>query len=404
VREGWTIKKLGEIAKFQGGSQPPKSKFISEPRDGYVRLLQIRDFKSDRHTVYVPISSKNRMCVDSDIMIGRYGASVGQIHRGKAGAYNVALIKATPNETLIDQDFFYLFLNSSHFQTPLASIADRSAQAGFSREDISGFEVPLPRLAEQRRIVALLDEVFAGLATATVNAEKNLKNARDLWDSYLNSILAMRGRGWQEKRLADVARVFGRGKSRHRPRNDPKLYGGPYPFVQTGDLSNADHWLTGYTQTYSALGLAQSRLWPKGTVCIAIVGATVGETAILEFEACFPDSVIGIVVDESIADAEYVEFLLQAFKAVLKEKGKGTARDNINLGTFENQLFPFPSLKEQQMLVEQLNEIAVRRQELEDLYNKKLAAISELKQSVLQKAFSGELTSPFSQVIQAAAE
>ena len=154
-----------------------------------------------------------------------------------------------------------------------------------------------------------------------------------------------RGVGWVERRIVEVSREFGRGKSKHRPRNEPRLYNGPYPFIQTGDISNADHWLTDYTQTYSEVGLAQSQLWPKGTICIAIVGATVGETAILNFEACFPDSVIGIVVNEEVADNEYVEFLLQSFKALLKEKGKGTARDNINLGTFENQRFPFPALK-----------------------------------------------------------
>ena len=205
--------------------------------------------------------------------------------------------------------------------------------------------IPLPPLAEQQRIVGLLDEAFEGLATAKANAEKNRQNARALFESHLQSVFTQRGPGWVEKRLEEVSREFGRGKSKHRPRNEPKLYDGPYPFIQTGDISNADHWLTDYTQTYSELGLAQSRLWPKGTICIAIVGATVGETAILDFESCFPDSVIGIVVNDELADNEYVEFLLQSFKALLKEKGKGTARDNINLGTFENQLFPFPSLK-----------------------------------------------------------
>ncbi|HMQ13587.1 MAG TPA: restriction endonuclease subunit S [Candidatus Competibacter phosphatis] len=169
------------------------------------------------------------------------------------------------------------------------------------------------------------------------------------------------------------------------------LYGGPYPFIQTGDISNADHWLTEYTQTYSELGLAQSRLWPKGTICIAIVGATVGETAILDFEACFPDSVIGIVVDDQLADNEYVEFLFQSFKAIMKEKGKGTARDNINLRTFENQTFPFPALKRQKEIVATLNALREETQRLESIYRHKLATLDELKKSMLHQAFSGQL-------------
>lgn len=194
-----------------------------------------------------------------------------------------------------------------------------------------------------------------------------------------------------EKCLAEVSREFGRGKSKHRPRNEPRLYGGPYPFIQTGDISNADHWLTEYTQTYSELGLAQSRLWPKGTICIAIVGATVGETAILDFEACFPDSVIGIVVNDQLVDNEYVEFLLQSFKAIMKEKGKGTARDNINLGTFENQTFPFQVLKRQKEIVTTLNALRKETQRLESIYQQKLAALGELKKSLLHQAFSGNL-------------
>ena len=257
--------------------------------------------------------------------------------------------------------------------------------------DVLGFEIPLPPLPEQRRIVSLLDEAFAGLATAKANAEKNLHNARALFESHLQSVFSQRGKGWVEKTLVEVSREFGRGKSKHRPRNEPNLYDGPYPFIQTGDISNADHWLTDYTQTYSELGLAQSRLWPKGTVCIAIVGATVGETAILDFESCFPDSVIGIVVNGELADNEYVEFLLQSFKALLKEKGKGTARDNINLGTFENQMFPFPPLKQQKEIVTTLISLHRETTRLAAIYQQKLAALEALKKSLLHQAFSGEL-------------
>ncbi len=148
---------------------------------------------------------------------------------------------------------------------------------------------------------------------------------------------------------------------------------------------------TSYSQTYSETGLAQSKLWPKGTICIAIVGANVGETAILDFDACFPDSVIGVVVNEQAADNEYVEYVLQSFKAILKEKGKGTARDNINLGTFENQKFPFPKLEVQKKIVSTLNNLAEETQRLESLYEQKLAALAALKKSLLHQAFTGEL-------------
>lgn len=252
--------------------------------------------------------------------------------------------------------------------------------------------IPYPPLPEQKRIVAILDEAFAAIATATANTEQNLANAQEFVDRYMIEALSQKGDGWREKYLKDVSLEFGRGRSKHRPRNEPSLYGGAYPFIQTGDISGADHWITEYSQTYSERGLAQSRLWPSGTICIAIVGATVGETAILNFEACFPDSVIGIIVKEELADCEYVDYLLQTFKPLLKEKGKGTARDNINLGTFDGQRFPFPPLKQQKAIVSTLNDLRANKQNLTTLYRDRQNHLSTLKQSILHKAFTGELT------------
>jgi type I restriction enzyme S subunit len=155
--KGWVEKKLADVCDFQGGSQPPKSKFVYEPRAGYVRFLQIRDFKSDKHITYIPQSSKNRLCKSEDILIARYGASVGQILAGKAGSYNVALIKTIPDSRSVDRNFFCLYLRSELFQKPLMSVADRSAQNGFSKDDIAQFPVPLPPREKQERIVAGID-------------------------------------------------------------------------------------------------------------------------------------------------------------------------------------------------------------------------------------------------------
>src|SRR5258706_115624 len=118
---------------------------------------------------------------------------------------------------------------------------------------------------------------------------------------------------WIEARLDGLGQVS-RGRSRHRPRDAAHLYGGPYPFVQTGDVKGADLYLTDYSQTYSEAGLEQSRLWPKGTLCITIA-ANIAETAILGMKACFPDSVIGFVADESKCDPRFVKYALDVVKA-----------------------------------------------------------------------------------------
>jgi type I restriction enzyme S subunit len=255
---------------------------------------------------------------------------------------------------------------------------------------VESVQLPLPPLPEQQRIVRVLDEAFAGLATAQANAARNLQNARAIFESQLQAVFTQRCEGWVEKTLEEVSSTFGRGKSKHRPRNAPHLYGGNYPFIQTGDIRNANHAIATYTQTYSEAGLAQSKLWPKGTLCITIA-ANIAETAILDFDACFPDSVIGVVADPAKADVGFIEYLLQFFKARIKAMGKGSAQANINLGTFENEGFPFPPLAEQRRIVTQLDTLAAETQRLARLYEQKLAALADLKKSLLHQAFSGNL-------------
>nr|WP_255599350.1 restriction endonuclease subunit S [Hasllibacter sp. MH4015] len=191
--------------------------------------------------------------------------------------------------------------------------------------------------------------------------------------------------------LSDAARDFGRGRSRHRPRNAPFLYGGPYPFIQTGDIRNASGRLTEFSQTYSDEGLSQSKLWPAGTVCITIA-ANIAETAVMSFEGCFPDSVIGMVPDHQVTFPEYVEYMLRFFAADLKAQGKGSAQDNINLATFEKATFPFPPIDRQRKIVSKLDGLWSSSSDLVTAYSNKIAYIDDLRQSLLQKAFAGELT------------
>lgn len=193
MKNNWPIKKLGEICDFQGGSQPPKSQFIFEPRKGYVRFLQIRDFASDKHMTYIPESKKNRLCNEDDILLGRYGASVGKVLTRQKGAYNVAVMKTMPDTHIIAKDYLHYYLISDDFQARLSRVAARSAQAGFSKEDIYNFPVLTPALEEQNRIVSKLDNIFNRTTKAKENAEKNLQNARELFELYLQSVFVNPG-------------------------------------------------------------------------------------------------------------------------------------------------------------------------------------------------------------------
>ena len=135
----------------------------------------------------------------------------------------------------------------------------------------------------------------------------------------------------------------GRGKSKHRPRDAAVLYGGKYPFIQTGDVKASNGRITSFNQTYSDEGLKQSRLWPAGTMCITIA-ANIAETGILQFPACFPDSVIGFIADKSKCDVYFVEYMFRLLKSKIKAQANGSVQDNINLQTLERILFPIPDL------------------------------------------------------------
>lgn len=161
--------------------------------------------------------------------------------------------------------------------------------------------------------------------------------------------------GWSQVKLSDLGEV-NRGRSRHRPRDAAHLYGGPYPFVQTGDVKASKGRVTQHSQTYSEEGLAQSRLWPKGTMCITIA-ANIAETGILTYPACFPDSVIGFIADESKCNVYFIEYVFRLLRKRIQAQATGSVQDNINLQTLERLLFPIPALEEQNRIAAVLGEL-----------------------------------------------
>lgn len=159
-------------------------------------------------------------------------------------------------------------------------------------------------------------------------------------------------KNWKLVKLSDLGEV-NRGRSRHRPRDAIHLYGGAYPFIQTGDVKASGGRVTAYTQSYSEAGLAQSRLWPKGTMCITIA-ANIAETGILQFPACFPDSVIGFIPDEDKCNVYFIEYIFRLLRRRIQAQATGSVQDNINLQTLERLLFPVPELEEQNRIAQVL--------------------------------------------------
>ena len=149
---------------------------------------------------------------------------------------------------------------------------------------------------------------------------------------------------WEKKTLDELGTV-GRGRSKHRPRNDPKLFGGKYPFIQTADVKNANFYIINFSSTYNEEGLAQSKLWPAGTLCI-----TIAATGILAIPACFPDSIMGFVANEKIADTRFVKYCFDVLQKECKQISQGTAQDNLSWEKLSTIKFLVPPLQTQKRI------------------------------------------------------
>ena len=218
---------------------------------------------------------------------------------------------------------------------------------------------------------------------------KSLKLVNSLKEDDIKKLIPI-PKVWKYHYLA-YAGDLGRGKSKHRPRNDKRLFGGPYPFFQTSEVK-AQEIISSYTQTYSEFGLKQSKLWPAGTLCITIA-ANIAETGFLGIDACFPDSIVGYTPYESIIDIKYIDYFFQSAKRRISAYAPATAQKNINLTTLENLLIPYCSKNEQGQVVKEIESRLSICEKVEQSINESLEKAKALRQSILKKAFEGKLLS-----------
>jgi type I restriction enzyme S subunit len=363
---------------------------------------------------------------------------------------------------LVDEyfpDLLAYYINSVFGRKWISTVVSQQVgQANVNGTKLQALSIPVPPLAEQRRIVAKIEELFtklnAGveslkaakaqikryrqsvlkaavegeltrewrerhkdeLEPASVLLDRILRERRAKWEA--NQLSKMQAQGktpkddkwkakYQEPAAPDVTGLptlpngwiwttlpqlgeLNRGKSKHRPRNDPKLYGGKYPFVQTGDIRHANGILRTYNQTYSEDGLKQSRLWKAGTLCITIA-ANIAETAILGFDACFPDSVVGFVAEFEHCNVRFVEAFFRTAKEDIERYAPATAQKNINLEILSDLAIPLPPLAEQDQIVAEVDRRLSVSDEIEATLDADLKRAERLRQSILKRAFEGKL-------------
>lgn len=373
------------------------------------------------------------------------GPTVVVGRKGSAGSVYYSTSPCWPIDTAFfvapadDVDLRYGYRLLQHLR--LDQLDQSTAIPSLSRDTYSDIVGPFPAREVQRQIAARIDQIFdeidegkAALAdahtatetyrqallkaavTGELTADWRSRNPQaETGQALLTRILAERRSRWEadpkhaRKRYVEpegpgvenlpqlpdtwawaslpMLGDFGRGKSKHRPRNDPRLYGGPYPFIQTGVVAASGGEIDTSTQTYSELGLTQSKLWPKGTVCITIA-ANIAKSGILGFDACFPDSIVGLTCMDGVSP-RYIDLFIRSVQANLEAYAPATAQKNINLETLNGVAVPLPSLAEQEEIVRLARgDSGVRAVEDEEAWR---AVIADLRQSILASAFRGEL-------------
>jgi len=439
IPQGWINSFLDDVC-----TKPQYGWTSSASKDGDIKLLRTTDISNGKinwHEVpfclKVPIDLEKFILHENDILVSRAG-SVGVSYRiskcdlSVRAVFASYLIRFCP---LIPPSFIEHFFKSHHYWSFISGSQLGIAVPNVNATKLSKLPIPLPPLNEQNRIVTKLDAIMPRIDAVKERLEKVpaiLKRFRqsvltaavtgkltEKWreehpdiesaeanfythfkesnSRKLNYNKSLKGEipslevplEWFWIKLAQTGEM-GRGKSKHRPRNAPHLYGGEYPFIQTGDIANSNGLILKHKQSYSEDGLKQSKLWPVNTVCITIA-ANIADSAILTYPACFPDSVVGIIVNEKICEIRFVEKFIKTIRENLSQFAPATAQKNINLTILNDIMFPLPPLEEQQQIVKEVDKLFALADKVEARYQQAKERVNKLSQSVLAKAFRGEL-------------
>jgi len=416
--KGWAGTTLGDIC-----SKPQYGWTSKAAKSGQIRYLRTSDISEGGiewqkvpYCEEVPADVEKYQVYPDDILVARAG-SVGVSHRVRDIACDAVFASYLIRFKALDgiePKFVEFFLKSYEYWRAISEFAAGIAVPNVNATKLASLGLPLAPINEQHRIVAKLEKLLEKVGAC----QKRLAKIPIILKRFRQSVLAAACSGrltpdWREKNPiapADTAKLdtpfdvpetwrwvklpetgeMSRGKSRHRPRNAAILYGGSYPFIQTGDIAQSNGKITDHRQTYNETGLAQSRLWPVRTVCITIA-ANIAESALLTYPACFPDSVVGIIANESMCVPEYIEYFIRVAKSDLSTFAPATAQKNINIAILSEVLVPLSPLEEQKEIVRRVEAFFALADQIEARFLKAKTRVDQLTQSLLAKAFRGEL-------------
>ena len=384
----YPVATLGDVCDIAAGGTPSRS--VMEYFGGDIPWVKIGDLAQgkvtsteERITQRGLEGSAAKLFPAGTVLISIF-ATIGRTAvLGIDAATNQAIAGITPRDAR-RLDSVYLRHYFDSITATLVKSARGVAQLNINLGILKALPLPLPPLPEQRRIAAILDQADA------LRAKR--REALAQLDSLTQSIFVemfgdpvVNPKAWEFVSFGSVG-TLDRGVSKSRPRNAPELLGGPYPLIQTGDVSNCDGYIRQHSATYSETGLRQSKLWPVGTLCITIA-ANIAKTGILTFAACFPDSVVGFNAAQS-ATVEYVRVWLSFLQKALEDAAPESAQKNINLSILRDLRIPVPPLCLQQTFATRIKAV----ESLKTTHRAALAEMDTLFASLQHRAFAGQLS------------
>ena len=392
----WPLVSLGNVlhsAKVFVDGDWVESK--DQDPNGDVRLIQLADIgdgyyinKSSRFLT--SDKAKELRCTfleKGDILVARMPEPIGRAcifpgdSKVSVTVVDVCIIRTNSGEN--DNIWLMHCLNSPICRNQIASFATGTTRSRISRGNLTKIKIPLPSLEEQKRIAEILDRSqFLISKRQEAIAQLNILTQAIFIEMFGDPVI--NPKGWTIEKLGKLG-TLDRGISKHRPRNAPELLGGIYPLVQTGDVANSGGYIRHYKNTYSEVGLRQSKMWKTGTLCITIA-ANIAKTGILTFDACFPDSIVGFLAKD-FATIEFVRVWLSFIQKTLEETAPESAQKNINLGTLRDLSIPFPPLLLQKEFAQRVEAV----EKLKATHRASLSELQELFASLQHRAFRGEL-------------
>ncbi|WP_162902635.1 restriction endonuclease subunit S [Vibrio cholerae] len=393
VPNGWSNTCIDDNITFSGGAQPPREVFKFEPEEGYIRLIQIRDYKSDKFITYVPKKLAKKFCTADDVMIGRYGPPIFQILRGIEGAYNVALIKAIPKSG-VDKEFMYYFLKRDPLLKVIESFSQRtSGQTGIEMDVLKAYPMHLPPLPEQRKIAQILSTWDRGIATTEklIDASKQQKKAlmQQLLTGKKRLIDPETGEAfegdWEEVKLGDVLTKISNGLT-----YDSKATQGlPVSRIETISTGKVNHAKVGYAPNDEKTIKFKLQF---GDILYSHINSLehIGRVAyFLDDKDLYHGMNLLLLRASKDADSKFIYFMLSS--SLGKEFARSHAKSAVNqasISTTDLKGFKakLPGLGEQQKIASVLT---AADKEIE-LLQAKLAHFKDEKKALMQQLLTGK--------------